>query len=56
MPAQQGAKMGLEEGTAAGIVDGAWNTKNLSLRLGTDFVGGFSAAALVAPIIAIIDK
>ena len=33
-----------------------WNTKNLGLRLASDFAGGASAALLVAPIITIIDK
>lgn len=33
-----------------------WNTKNLGLRLATDFTAGFSAAVLVAPLITIIDK
>ena len=33
-----------------------WNTKNLGLRLGTDLVSASSAAALVAPIISIIDR
>ncbi|EAQ87557.1 hypothetical protein CHGG_04176 [Chaetomium globosum CBS 148.51] len=33
-----------------------WNTKNLGLRLGADFLGAASAAALVAPIISIIDR
>ncbi|KAH6676543.1 hypothetical protein B0J14DRAFT_356059 [Halenospora varia] len=33
-----------------------WNTKNLGLRLGSDFIAGFSAATMVAPIITIIDK
>lgn len=33
-----------------------WNTKNLGLRLASDAVAGFSAAFLVAPIIANIDK
>ena len=33
-----------------------WNTKNLGLRLGADFLGAASAAVLVAPIISIIDR
>ena len=33
-----------------------WNTKNLGLRLGTDLVSASSAAALVAPVISIIDR
>lgn len=33
-----------------------WNTKNLALRLGADLVSACSAAALVAPIISIIDR
>jgi hypothetical protein len=33
-----------------------WNTKNLGLRLGSDALSAASAAALVAPIISIIDK
>jgi hypothetical protein len=33
-----------------------WNTKNLGLRLASDFVSGASAATMVAPIITIIDK
>ncbi|KAI9732282.1 MAG: hypothetical protein M1818_007602 [Claussenomyces sp. TS43310] len=35
---------------------GQWNTKNLGLRLAADFGSAASAAALVAPIIAVIDK
>lgn len=34
----------------------AWNTKNLGLRMVSDFVSGFCAATLVAPIITVIDK
>ncbi|KAK4152340.1 hypothetical protein C8A00DRAFT_34981 [Chaetomidium leptoderma] len=33
-----------------------WNTKNLALRLGADIISAASAAALVAPIISIIDR
>ena len=33
-----------------------WNTKNLASRLGADLVSAASAAVLVAPIIAIIDR
>jgi hypothetical protein len=33
-----------------------WNTKNLGLRLASDFVSGACAATLVAPVITIIDK
>jgi len=33
-----------------------WNTKNLGLRLGADATSAASAAALVAPIISIIDR
>ncbi|TVY83097.1 putative membrane protein [Lachnellula suecica] len=33
-----------------------WNTKNLGLRLASDFVSGFAAATMVAPLITIIDK
>ncbi|PMD35872.1 hypothetical protein L207DRAFT_434501 [Hyaloscypha variabilis F] len=33
-----------------------WNTKNLSLRLASDFVSGACAASLVAPLITVIDK
>ena len=33
-----------------------WNTKNLGLRLASDFVSGASAATMVAPLITIIDK
>jgi len=33
-----------------------WNTKNLGLRLVSDFTAGASAAVLVAPIITMIDK
>ncbi|KAG4030633.1 hypothetical protein MFRU_011g00910 [Monilinia fructicola] len=33
-----------------------WNTKNLTYRLGVDFVSGATAATMVAPIITIIDK
>jgi len=33
-----------------------WNTKNLGLRLGTDFAGAASAALSVAPLITIIDR
>jgi hypothetical protein len=33
-----------------------WNTKNLGLRLASDFVSGACAATLVAPLITVIDK
>ncbi|KAF4445122.1 hypothetical protein F53441_10964 [Fusarium austroafricanum] len=33
-----------------------WNTKNLTSRLGADFLSAASAASMVAPIIAIIDR
>ena len=33
-----------------------WNTKNLGLRLATDFVSGVGAASMVAPLITVIDK
>ncbi|KAI6090092.1 hypothetical protein F4821DRAFT_36234 [Hypoxylon rubiginosum] len=33
-----------------------WNTKNLGLRLGADFASAASAASMVAPLIAIIDR
>jgi hypothetical protein len=33
-----------------------WNTKNLGLRLGSDFLAAASAAVMVAPIITVIDK
>jgi len=33
-----------------------WNTKNLGWRLGADFVAAASAASLVAPIIAMVDR
>lgn len=33
-----------------------WNTKNLGLRLGTDFASAACAASMVAPLISIIDK
>lgn len=33
-----------------------WNTKNLGLRLATDFVSGAGAASMVAPLITVIDK
>jgi hypothetical protein len=33
-----------------------WNTKNLGLRLASDWVSGFTAASMVAPIIVMIDK
>lgn len=42
--------------TAAAEEPQAWNTKNLGLRLATDAVSGFSAASMVAPLIAVIDK
>lgn len=35
---------------------GSWNTKNLGLRLASDFAGAASAAVMVAPLITIIDK
>jgi hypothetical protein len=34
----------------------AWNTKNLGLRLASDFTAGFLAAGMVAPVITVIDK
>jgi len=48
--------------TQAGVVQQpvaerrVWNTKNLGLRLASDFVSGACAATLVAPVITIIDK
>jgi hypothetical protein len=33
-----------------------WNTKDLGLRLASDWVSGFTAASMVAPIIVMIDK
>lgn len=36
--------------------DKQWNTKNLGLRLCSDFVAALSAGGLVAPVIAIIDR
>ncbi|KAM0324924.1 hypothetical protein ACHAQA_007890 [Verticillium albo-atrum] len=33
-----------------------WNTKNLGLRLGSDLLSAASAAAMVAPVISIIDR
>lgn len=33
-----------------------WNTKNLGLRLVSDFVAGVGAATMVAPLITVIDK
>jgi hypothetical protein len=33
-----------------------WNTKNIGLRLASDFTAGFLAAGLVAPVITVIDK
>lgn len=33
-----------------------WNTKNLTSRLGADFISAASAASMVAPLIAIIDR
>lgn len=33
-----------------------WNTKNLGLRLGSDFVSAACAASMVAPVISIIDR
>jgi hypothetical protein len=47
--ATMGSKVGASE-------DRAWNTKNLALRLGADFISAASAAVLVAPIISIIDR
>lgn len=34
----------------------AWNTKNLGLRLASDAISAASAAALVAPVVSIIDR
>lgn len=34
----------------------AWNTKNIGLRLVSDFMAGLLAAGTVAPLIAVIDK
>ncbi|KAK8051090.1 hypothetical protein PG993_002475 [Apiospora rasikravindrae] len=33
-----------------------WNTKNLGMRLGADFVSAATAASLVAPVISIVDR
>jgi len=45
-------KTAVQEETASS----RWNTKNLALRLGTDFISAASAAVMVAPIISIIDR
>lgn len=36
--------------------DVQWNTKNLGLRLGSDFLSALTAGSLVAPLISIIDR
>lgn len=33
-----------------------WNTKNLGMRLGADFVSAATAASMVAPVISIVDR
>ena len=33
-----------------------WNTKNLGLRVASDLISGLSAALVVAPAVAVIDK
>ncbi len=53
--APKAARDELELGLAA-QAPRSWNTKNLGLRLAADAVSAASAAALVAPIIAIIDR
>lgn len=37
-------------------IKNTWNTKNLAPRLGADFLSAASAASMVAPLIAIIDR
>jgi hypothetical protein len=48
-PIQQAAQAPLQE-------PHVWNTKNLGLRMASDFVSGFCAATMVAPVITVIDK
>lgn len=42
--------------TASPKTESRWNTRNLALRLAADIASAASAAALVAPLISIIDK
>lgn len=46
----------LQRDTAPSTAESKWNTKNLGLRLAADVASASSAAALVAPLISIIDK
>lgn len=46
----------LKRDTAPSKAESRWNTKNLALRLAADVASASSAAALVAPLISIIDK
>ncbi|KPM33924.1 hypothetical protein AK830_g12646, partial [Neonectria ditissima] len=41
---------------AAGTDTAAWNTKNLGLRLGVDAASAACATAMIAPLIAMIDR
>ena len=54
-PAQLAASPALDQKTGSNVA-AKWNTKNLASRLGADLVSAASAAILVAPIIAIIDR
>jgi hypothetical protein len=47
-------KVKYEELKSSTIQD--WNTRNLGLRLGTDAASAAAAAALVAPVICVIDQ
>ncbi|ORY65159.1 uncharacterized protein BCR38DRAFT_432030 [Pseudomassariella vexata] len=52
VPSTQAVEMPITKRQSAST----WNTKNLGLRLATDFVSASVAASMVAPLIAIIDR
>lgn len=50
------AKTRPETGDASSKAASKWNTKNLFLRLASDFASAAAAASMVAPLISIIDR
>lgn len=52
------AALGLQERTitTTAAATSTWNTKNLGLRLGVDAASAACATAMIAPLIAMIDR
>lgn len=58
-PAEPGLAVGSPAGSTSSelaTTTKSWNTKNLGLRIGSDCLSAYGAGALVAPLIAIIDR